>query len=123
MITEAEVNLLRRRLNNNKLTYEDVEVLNDIRITPEQTKKGLDWLMKKWKTPRGIVRKNNPFGYREENVLENFKEFRLNSFTNNNNAYMTSFGINNWIAVWDVIATDGSAFQYIMEGGMPKIIG
>lgn len=122
VITEKEVNLIRRRLNDNRITYEDTVILEGMKITPEQTKKGFDWLMNKWKTPLGKVRKTNPFGYREQGALETFKEFRLNSFTNNITSIQAQMGINNWIAVWDVIGTENS-FQYIMERGMPKIIG
>lgn len=121
-IKESEIKLLRRRLNDKKIIQEDVELLMDIKITPEQTKKGLDWLMNKWKTPRGVERKNNPFGYREQRALETFEEFRLNSFFNNVNVYQAEAGINNYIAVWDVIGKDAN-FQYYMEAGMPKIIG
>jgi len=113
MITESEVNLLRRRLNDGKIAYEDVAVLNDIKITQEQTNKGFEWLNRHWKD----------LGYREQDVLKNFKEFRLNSFTNNNNFQQQEMGIYNWIPVWDVIAKDGGQFQYIMEAGAPKIIG
>ena len=121
-VTESELKLIRRRLNDNKISYEDVEILNDMPITPEQTKKGLDWLMNKWKTPRGIERKNNPFGLREQDALATFKEFRLNSFTNNNTSFQAEIGMNNWTEVWDVIGSENS-FQYIMEAGEPKIIG
>jgi len=121
-ITEKEINRIRMRMNAGKLTYEDVEVLNNIKITPEQTQKGLNWLINKWKTPKGKERKNNPFGLREQRALKTFKEFRLNSFHNNVNVYQQEMGIKNWIPIWDVVGRDAN-FQYYMEAGMPKIIG
>jgi len=59
-ITEQEINLIKRRLNNNKLS---VTKLYDRtwKITKEQTKKGLNWLKNQWKTPKRIRKKNKPF--------------------------------------------------------------
>ncbi len=117
IITEREVNLICRRLNHNVYTWEDVEVLQDLKITPEQTHKGLTWLKNKAWTPRGIERKNSPFGYREEEAIKTFKEFRLSSFTNRGNQYRDF-----WCPVWDVIGKD-SGFQYVVESGTASIIG
>jgi len=124
VITEQQINLIKRRLNHKKYTYFDIQDLDltDLKITPEQTKKGLDWLMNKWKTPRGIERKNNPFGYREESILETFKEFRFNSFHDNVNYTQSQMGMHNYQPIYDVIGEDG-IFQYYVELGLPKIIG
>lgn len=125
-ITEAETNLIKNRMNHKKINYEDIQDLfksgNGIKITPEQTEKGLSWLKDKWKTPRGIERKNNPFGYREEEALETFKEFKLVDFHNNVNYYQSELEIFNFIPVWVVIGKK-SNFQYYVEMGEPKIIG
>lgn len=121
VITEKEINLIKRRLNHNVYKWEDIEDLTDLKITPEQTEKGLSWLKNKWKTPTGLERKNNPFGYREEKAIETFKEFRLSSFTNRNTYYQAEIGINNWIPVYDVIGKE-SDFQYILTGEV-EIIG
>ena len=72
-LTEREILLLKARLNRG----EDVDLSaiyssDGFAITEEQTKKGYDWLMNQWKTPRGVERKNNPFGFREEDILDNF---------------------------------------------------
>lgn len=117
VITEQEVNLICRRLNHKVYTWEDVKNLQDLKITPQQTHKGLTWLKNKGWTPRGIVRKNTPFGYREEQAIETFKEFRLNSFTNRGNMY-----IDYWRPVWDVLGNKNS-FQYVVESGTASIIG
>ena len=52
----------------------------------------LEWLLNKWKTPKGAERKNNPFGYREQNVLEdeNAKAY-FNGFYDAGNYYVTFF--------------------------------
>lgn len=59
----------------------------ELTLSPEQNKKGLEFLNNQRKTPNGKERKNNPFGYREENVLDNFTHFTLLSFYNAGNAY------------------------------------
>ena len=117
IITEREVNLICRRLNHKVYTWDDIEELQDLKITPEQTHKGLTWLKNKGWTPLGKVRKNTPFGYREENAIETFKEFRLSSFTDRGNQFREY-----WIPVWDVIGKENS-FQYVVEMGTASIIG
>lgn len=126
ILTEQQINLLKRRLNDGKIKHSDIFGESGekvFRLTPEQTRKGLKWLMNKWKTPRGVERKNNPFGYREQNVLENFSHFELADFHNNVNYWQSQSGINNYVPVWDVIGKGNIGFQYYMEGGEPKIIG
>lgn len=71
-ITESEINLLKNRVNNGRADVCELDDLGGLAITDEQTAKDLNWLLNKWKTPRGTERKNNPFGYREEDILENF---------------------------------------------------
>ena len=122
IITEQEVLLIRRRLNHGVYNWDDVEVLQNLKITPEQTNKGLTWLKNKGWTPRGIERKNSPFGYREEDAIETFKEFRLDSFTNRNNYFQQENNIFNWLPVWNVIGKKNS-FQYIVENETASIIG
>ena len=81
---------------------------NGYALTPKQTQKGLSWLMDQWKTPKGKERKHNPFGYREQYVLENFKEFRLIDFYDASNYYQVQLGIRNYYPYYHVIAKDGS---------------
>ncbi len=121
-ITEREMLLIKRRLNDGTYKWEDVQDLQNLKITSEQTQKGLSWLKNQGWTPKGVERKNNPFGHREEEAINSFKEFRLNSFTNDNTAFQQEHGINNWIPVYDVIGTKGN-FQYILKGGEVSIIG
>ena len=68
VISEKEINLLKRRANAG-----DKEAANFwpcVPVTKEQSGKGYKWLMNQYKTPRGVERKNNPFGYREMQILE-----------------------------------------------------
>lgn len=69
-ITEKEINLLKRRANAG-----DKEAANFwpcVECTPEQSEKGFAWLRNLYKTPSGKERKNNPFGYREMNIIDNY---------------------------------------------------
>jgi hypothetical protein len=132
-LTESEVNLLKRRLNHVKgaMTYHAIEISEipfpdngeGFKLSPEQTQKGLTWLKDQWKTPRGIERINNPFGYREENIIENFAEFRLIDFYNSANYYQNQIGIRSYIPLYRVIAKDGSTFEYYYNAGKISIVG
>lgn len=64
-ITEKEVALLKGRLNRG---IEEANI-TDVRITEVQKLKGLKWLRNLYKTPKGKERKSNPFGYREQRIL------------------------------------------------------
>lgn len=61
----------------------------EIDVTPEQSAKGYKWLMNLYKTPTGKERKNNPFGYREMNILDNYKgeRFQFVGFYNDGNRW------------------------------------
>jgi len=125
-LTEQEVLLIKNRLSNKRMHIDEVFDYmpeDGWKLTPEQTKKGLDWLMNQWKTPHGIERKNNPFGYREQNVLEKFKEFRLSDFFDTANVYAQQSGMHFYVPVYDVIGKDGSGFQYYVSSEGIKIIG
>lgn len=116
IIEEREILLLKKRANAG-----DKEAARwcpeNIRVTEEQTAKGLTWLINKWKTPRGIERKNNPFGYREEDILENFDHFELAGFYNASN-YRAFY-----VPLYDVCAKDGRHFEYYVWGGEVQIVG
>ena len=121
-ITEKEIMLLKRKLNSGNIKQDDIEEIFGMKITPEQTKKGFDWLMNKWKTPRGVERKNNPFGFREQKALETFDHFVFDEFFNNINYYQAEMGFNNYLPVYTVVGKE-SNFQYYVAGGEPHIIG
>lgn len=119
-LTESEIKLMLRRVNSGMIDKHDVLALMPEEgwgITAEQTRKGIAWLKDQWKTPRGIERKNNPFGYREQDVIENFKEFRLIDFYPLN-MVGTYFG-----PVYEVRSKNGNHFDYVGVAGPVKIIG
>ena len=117
IITEKQISLLKLRSNKENTNLYNLYD-NEIECTAGQTKKGIEWLLNKWKTPKGAERKNNPFGYREQNVLEdeNAKAY-FNGFYDTGNSYATFF-----VPIYEIVG-NGSSFEYIVEGGEIKIIG
>jgi hypothetical protein len=92
-------------------------------ITPEQSAKGLAWLMSKWKTPRGQERKRNPFNVKQQQVLENFRRFRLIGFEDISGAMMALY-----VPIYRVESLAGNSFDYYAAawqsgGNGPEIIG
>lgn len=103
-----------KKFINDIMYNEDHEELN---LTDEQNKKAFDFLQSLRFTPSGKERKNNPFGYREENILDNFSHFTFCGFYDNGN-YYNSF----YIRMYNCYSKDGNYFQYYYNGKM-NIIG
>ena len=128
-LTEREVLLLKNRLNGvNKaeFSHSDIPFPDDGRgfdLTPQQVEKGRYWLINQWRTPKGKTRKNNPFGYREIHVLENFETIRLIQFVNRANYVQSQYGIKAYQPYYRVVASDGSTFEYLVWGGQCEILG
>lgn len=133
-ITERQVLAFRKMLNgysSSSITKEEKDELQDLlynrdnqlKITPEQSEKGINWLRNQWKTPRGVERKNNPFGYREEDCIENFDHFTFGGTYNDANYYMAQNGLANHLPLYVVHAKDGSSFEYYVSGGQVNITG
>lgn len=80
---------------------------NPLKITLEQAKKGIAWLLDQWKTPKGKERKHNPFGIREQEILEDFERFELVDFRDEGR-----YGVSHYVPVYRVIAKDGHSFDY-----------
>jgi len=121
VLTERDVALLMRRINSGKIKpkdlFEAIPLLDSgegLGLTKEQQEKGRKWLVNQWKTPSGVERKNNPFGYREQDVLENFKEIRLRDFYSERGNYYYPY--------YEVIGGD-SSFEYYVSGGQVHILG
>ncbi len=130
-ITEKEILKIKMRLNGTsgagKQTTQfkpsDIQFPDGgFKLSPEQTQKGLTWLKDQWQTPNGKERKNNPFGYREEDAIKNFTEFRLIDFFDTASYYAVQSGIHNYIPVYEVIGKENN-FQYYYNGGKVSIIG
>lgn len=79
IITEREILLLKRRANNGDSDAANFYPGSDriIEVTDEQSEKGFKWLYNLYKTPKGKERKNNPFGYREMDILDNYNGERF----------------------------------------------
>ena len=119
-ITEREINLLNRRLNaegRDTLDYNLRKNNYDLALTDEQERKALAWLNDQWKTSTGKERKNNPFGYREEQILDNATDVTFVEFYNAGNSFVDYF-----IPVYRVYSNDGS-FEYYVQGGKISIVG
>jgi hypothetical protein len=119
-LTEKEINLLCRRANNPETQRETLDALNKYeswKITPEQTTKGLDWLNNQRRTPRGVERKNNPFGSREEGTLDDFQYFTFDGLYDAGNVH------HRWYAPIYTVHGRDSSFQYVIKGGGIEIIG
>lgn len=85
-ITEQQINLLKRRGNHQNEDIFDYTLFEleqfdyGIPLTPEQNEKGLAFLRDKAYTPKGNLRKNCPFGYRELDIISTSSEFRFKGF-------------------------------------------
>lgn len=106
-ITERQINLLKNRANRGEIIdFYDIEYSN---ITPEQTEKGIKFLLNLYKTPTGKVRKNNPFSDKQAKVLETFVEFAFVGFYPKSNGYVSYH-----FPIYSVCGTDGD-FEYYYD--------
>lgn len=141
ILTEREILNLKRLFNGysrtsvtpeekqqlEQIMYDHIDEHDGYNLTPEQTAKGIAWLKNEWKTPRGIERKNNPFGYREQEAIENFDHFMFEGFYDASRVYDRQY--HNYLPLWGVYSTSGAAFQYYMargsgyNGGSVAIVG
>ena len=118
--TESSISSFRSLMNgrkNTNLTDEERESLDYLfgenapySITPAQTTKGLDWLFNLRFTMRGKERKNNPFGYREQSILDDFDRFELSGLYDDSDGYN---GFHNFKPIYKVIASDEGSFEYV----------
>jgi hypothetical protein len=110
-ITEQQINLLKNRMNRGEVI--DIQFIWDgeIELTPEQNKKGIEFLLNLWRTPKGIERKNNPFGRREQRVLETFKTFYFHGFYDNSRYGQRAY----YIPLYTCVGSDG-CFEYYYNG-------
>jgi len=121
-ITEKEINLIKMRLNNDKVDEATQEVIdyiwdNSPQLTPDQNKKGIDYLRNLWKSPTGKERTNNPFGYREQDALETFEYFELRGFYDAGNKYRKFY-----VPLYTCVGAD-SSFEYAFYNGEVNILG
>lgn len=117
IITEKEINLIMRRLNAGEKIDLSAIWDGEIEVTEEQTAKGLDWLKNLWKTPTGKERSNNPFGYREMDVLE---DPRAKIFFRGE--YNAGRSVSYFIPIY-LVCGGSTSFEYYVTDGQISIIG
>lgn len=119
-ITENELialNSFYNKSSENKDFVNDLMYNNgheELTLTSEQNKKGYDFLMSLRFTPTGKDRLNSPYGYREEDILDNFSHFTFCGFYTERGHF--------YIRMYNCYSKDGNCFQYYYNGKM-NIIG
>lgn len=120
LLTENEIRLICKRANNEKTRKDTLESLNQEegkwRITLKQEQKGLNWLINEWRTPKGKERRSNPFGYREQKIINGFCYFTFDGLYN-----AGEYGFSWYVPIYSPHCED-SSFQYIVKGGKIDII-
>jgi len=121
-ISENELQAMKSFINSDKPTSDERDKLLDmisdgIELDKAQQKKGIDWLIKQYKTPNGKIKNSHPFGSREIYVLENWDEAYLSGLEN-----LNMFN-RNFQPVYAVKTKEGDRFEYTLSGGKIKIIG
>jgi hypothetical protein len=88
-------------------------------LAPEQVAQGVSWLKNLWKTPAGKERKNNPFGYREQDVLnKDDVNISLRDYYDASRYGERPY----YIPLYEVCSAGGS-FEYYVFGGQIHIVG
>lgn len=116
-ISEKELLLVKRRLNDGTYKSEDVNNIAYLKLTPEQQDKGFKYLYKQGFGKTGKTLGSSPYAYREEEALRTFKKIELVGFTN-----IGRMDSKNYVPVYRVQGKDTS-FEYYVQGGKPNIIG
>lgn len=109
-ITEQQIRLLKTRGTQQDKDVFDYTLLDTeqfecgIPLTPDQNEKGLAFLRDKAYTPKGNIRKNCPFGYRELNIINTSSEFRFKGFYD--------AGRRNYVSLLPLYELDGMEYYY-----------
>ena len=117
-LSEADLLLMKRRLNKDQIDLSRFRE-GGYALTNDQVMKGRKWLMNQWVTESGVERKNNPFGYREQEDLKRFKTIRLIDFYNTSRFRSKPY----YEPVYRVLTTASRGFDYYVFGGKINIIG
>ena len=122
-ISESEILLIKSRLNKGNLDSETQEVVdfineNYLSITPEQTKKGYDFLMSAYKTPSGKEKSNTPFSNREKSALDTFEEFQFVGFINVGKGYVPLYAVIGKMGSFEYYYDFNKINIYAEKGGM-----
>lgn len=121
VIEESQIismkSLMGRDKEAAKAIFEALDISGELELSSAQQTQGFDFLKNAWKTPRGIERKNNPFGYREQEILKNGTDISLKGFYDASTYGGTAF----YIPIYSVNSKGGS-FEYYYNGEI-NIIG
>ena len=112
-LTEQEIKNVCRYLNGGG----DCSILDELDepwdLTNEQYRKAKTMLLDQWKTPKGIVRKNNPFVQRETDILDFSESITIRVIGFVNNHPYTKF----YTPIYNV-SCGSNSFDYYMSGGI-----
>jgi hypothetical protein len=115
-LTKQALTTIMTRVNNHKHEIPSLE--DEITLDAEHIEQGRAWLYNLAWTPTGKVRKNNPFGYREESILQAFETITLSDFYNHNSGYGDFY-----TPVYTVKSKQGFTFSYTLRSGGIYITG
>jgi len=117
-LTESEVNLLKRRLNEGKVDIRRVRS-GGYALTAVHVAKGLSWLRNYHYTSRGAVRVSSSLGVRESDILDACTSIRLKQFID-----VSSYRSNapQYQVVYTVVSAHEN-FDYYLAGGAVQVIG
>ena len=122
ILSEQEVNLLKRRLNDGKIKNQEEifgEDFESKELTQEQSKKGFDYLYNLWKSPTGKERVNNPMRYREQEILNNFDRIELREFHD-----ISKYGQRPYyVPLYQAYSKDGDSMEYYIDSNGISIVG
>jgi hypothetical protein len=120
-IGERDIIAMRSFMGKNKENARAIFTLLDgkeLELSPDQNMKGIQFLNGLRTSQTGRERKNNPFGYREADILDNFDRFTLSGLYNAGNAYVDFY-----LPLYTCYSKDGSGFEYYYQGGKIHIVG
>jgi len=120
--TEQELKLVLRRLNDGKITPQQIFSQNKnldegegVDLTPEQNAKGVDWLRKQHYTPSGKEKESSPYGYREVSIIDSTKVLiGVKDFYSPRGNY--------YYPLYEACG-GGNCMEYYVEGGKINIVG
>lgn len=117
-ITEQEIRNLKNKLNRGIYDRDDTRTILPHDITPEQTYKGLAWLIKQ------ASLRASPFGEQEQSIIADFAKFELIDFVNTaTEPEQISLGIRWYQPVYRVYSNNGNHFDYYYDWQQVKIVG
>jgi hypothetical protein len=110
-ITENEIRLIKNRINRGAMKATDANPLSGLRLTGEQTRKGIDYLRDKARTPWGRMRRNNPFTDEELAIIDDFSHFTFAYFVDDAPRRPVKF----LVPAYEVVSHTHGSFEYYMH--------